>query len=189
MVTAREIRRVLLVDDDEALRSAVARGLRTAGRTIDAVGTCREALAALEHGYDLVLLDVRLPDGSGVQVAEAAETMQPSPLIVVVSGEASAQEAFKLAQLGVLQFVSKPFSLDELVAAIDLVHHARVELAPIVRSYVGHADLRDVQDNVRRAMVEQALALANGNRSVAAKLLRVTRQAIQKYVRAQPKLR
>ncbi len=191
MVAAREIRRVLLVDDDEALRSAVARALRSNGRTIEAVGTVGAAIEALERGFDLVLLDVRLPDGSGVRVAEAASSMQPSPLIVVVSGEASAPEAFTLAQLGVVQFVTKPFSLDELVAAIDLVHHARVKLAPIVRSYVGHADLRDVQDNVRRAMVEQALALANGNRSVAAKLLRVTRQAIQKYVRAgvQPKLR
>jgi len=118
--------------------------------------------------------------------------MTPAPLIVVSSGEASAQEAFTLAQLGVVQFVSKPFSLDELMAAIDLVHTARVELAPIVRAYVGKADLRMVQDDVRRAMVQQALALSNGNRSAAAKLLRVTRQAIQKFLRhdgPQPKLR
>jgi two-component system nitrogen regulation response regulator GlnG len=86
VVAAREIRRVLLVDDDEALRSAVARALRTNGRAIEAVGTVGAALEALARGFDLVLLDVRLPDGSGVRVAEAASAMQPSPLIVVVSG-------------------------------------------------------------------------------------------------------
>ena len=189
---AREVRRVLLVEDDVALRSAVARALRATGKEIEEAKTCAEALAALERGFDLVLLDVRLPDGSGVRVAEKAAAMTPAPLIVVSSGEASAQEAFTLAQLGVVQFVSKPFSLDELIAAIDLVQTARVELAPIVRAYVGKADLRMVQDDVRRAMVRQALALSNGNRSAAAKLLRVTRQAIQKFLRhdgAQPKLR
>jgi DNA-binding NtrC family response regulator len=180
------------VEDDVALRSAVARALRLTGRELEEAPTCEAALKALPRGFDLVLLDVRLPDGSGVTVAEKAAAMTPAPLIVVSSGEASAQEAFTLGQLGVVQFVSKPFSLDELMAAIDLVHTARVELAPIVRAYVGKADLRMVQDDVRRAMVQQALALSNGNRSAAAKLLRVTRQAIQKFLRhdgPQPKLR
>jgi DNA-binding NtrC family response regulator len=167
----------------------VSRALRSSGKTIEEVSTCKDALAILPDGFDLVLLDVRLPDGSGVSVAESAAAMTPSPLIVVLSGEASAQEAFALAQLGVVQFLSKPFSLDELTAAIDLVHTARVQLAPLVRAAVGQADLRDVQDDVRRAMVEQALALSNGNRSDAAKLLRITRQAIQKFLRVQPKLR
>jgi two-component system response regulator RegA len=172
-----------MVEDDDALRSAVGRALRSTGRTVEEASTCADGLAALVRGFDLLLLDVRLPDGSGVGVAKAAAAMRPAPLIVVLSGEASAQEAFELARLGAVQFMSKPFSFDELLAAIDLVNVARVQLAPIVRSYVGQADLRDVQDNVRRAMVEQALALANGNRSVAARLLRVTRQAIQKFIR------
>ena len=181
--TARDVQRVLVVEDNETLRSAVCRALRTDERVIEEASTCAEAIAALKHGCDLLLLDVRLPDGSGVRVAEAAATTSPSPLIVVVSGEASAEEAFRLAQLGAVQFLSKPFSLDELLAAVELVRVARVKLEPIVRSYVGKRDLRDVQEDVRRAMVEQALALAKGNRTVAARLLRVTRQAIQKIIR------
>ena len=184
MVGARELLRVLLVEDDVSLRSAIARALRSTGRVIEETASCAEALAALEHGPDLVLLDVRLPDGSGVQVARAASELRRSPLIVVLSGEASAQEAFALAQLGAIQFLSKPFSLDELLAAIELVQTARVELAPLVRACVGTTDLHDVQRDVRRAMVEQALALSKGNRTVAAKLLRVTRQAIQKIIRS-----
>ncbi len=180
---ARPVQRVLVVEDDATLRSAVCRALRSGGRVIDEASTCAEAFEALKQGWDLLLLDVRLPDGSGVRVAEAAAATSPSPFIVVVSGEASAEEAFRLAQLGAMQFLSKPFSLDELLAAIELVRVARVELEPIVRSYVGKADLREVEEDVRRAMVEQALALAKGNRTVAARLLRVTRQALQKIIR------
>jgi len=179
----RTVRRVLVVEDDATLRSAVCRALRASGRVIEEASNCAEAFEALKRGYDLLLLDVRLPDGSGVRVAEAAAATSPSPFIVVVSGEASPEEAFRLAQLGAILFLSKPFSLDELRAAIELVHVARVKLEPIVRAYVGKANLRDVQEDVRRAMVEQALALANGNRTVAARLLRVTRQALQKIIR------
>ncbi|HSQ66806.1 MAG TPA: response regulator [Polyangiaceae bacterium] len=82
----RTVRRVLVVEDDAALRSAVCRALRSGERVIEEASTCAEAFEALKHGCDLLLLDVRLPDGSGVRVAEAAAAASPSPLIVVVSG-------------------------------------------------------------------------------------------------------
>lgn len=179
----RDVGRVLVVEDDVLLRSAVVRALRAPGRTIEEASTCAAAIDALKRGFDLVLLDVRLPDGSGVGVAEIAVEQRPLPLIVVLSGEATPQEAFKLAQLGVVRFLSKPFSLEDLLATIKLVHVAQSRLAPIVRAYVGRENMRDVQENVRRTMVEEALAITHGNRSAAAKLLRVTRQAIQKFIR------
>jgi len=183
-LAAREVRRVLIVEDDAILRSAVARTLRSESRVIEQVSTCAAALEALEQrAFDLLLLDVRLPDGSGLQIAEIAAAKIPSPLIVVFSGEASGEEGFKLAQLGVLCFLSKPFSIDDLISAIHLAQVARIKIEPLVRPYVGNADLYAVQENVRHAMVEQALALTNGNRTAAARLLRVTRQAIQKFVR------
>ena len=185
---------MLIVEDDVSLRRAITRALRTTGRVIEEASSCETGLALLVNEPDLVLLDVRLPDGSGVRIAQAAAALRRAPLLVVLSGEATPQEAFTLAQLGAIQFLAKPFSLDELLAAIELVHTARVQLAPMVRACVGAADLRDVQDDVRRVMVEQALALAKGNRTTAAKLLRVSRQAIQKFIRSagmdeQPKLR
>lgn len=182
-VVAREVLRVLIVEDDASLRRAIVRAMRSTGRELDEASTCEGGLALLANEPDLLLLDVRLPDGSGVKVAQAAAALRPAPLVVVLSGEATPQEAFQLAQLGAIQFLAKPFSLDELLAAIELVHTARVQLAPMVRACVGSADLRDVQDDVRRTMVEQALALAKGNRTMAAKLLRVSRQAIQKFIR------
>ena len=58
---ARDVQRVLVVEDNATLRSAVCRALRTGGRVIEEASTCEEAVAALKHGCDLLLLDVRLP--------------------------------------------------------------------------------------------------------------------------------
>jgi DNA-binding NtrC family response regulator len=181
----REFHRVLIVEDDVPLRAAMVRALRAPGRTIEEASTCAAALAVLEKEpvFDLLLLDVRLPDGSGVTIAERAVAHYPLPKIIALSGEATAPEAFKLAHLGVVRFLAKPFALAELLAAIENERLDQERLAPIVRACVGRADLRDVQDGVRRTMVAEALAQSNGNRSEAAKLLRVTRQAIQKIIR------
>ena len=179
----RTIRRILVVEDNVPLLSAVCRALATPNRTIEGVTTAAQALEALVAGFDLVLLDVRLPDGSGVTVADAASKLRPSPLVVVLSGESTPQEAFRLAQLGAIDFVDKPFSLDQVMLLVEFVATTRTRLAPIIKACVGNTDLRDVQDGVREVMVEQALAIADGNRTVAARLLRVSRQAIQRFIR------
>lgn len=179
----RHIHRILLVEDDEALRLAIRRALRSTGHEIVEADTLASALVLLPTGFDLVLLDVRLPDGSGVDLAAAASKTLPAPLIVALSGEATAQEAFALAQLGVVQFVSKPFSLDQLLQAIEHVTVSDVRYEPIVKTCVGRQDMREVQEGVRNTMVHEALAMTGGNKSEAAKLLRVTRQAVQKFIR------
>ena len=167
----------------------MVRALRAPTRTIREASTCLAAIDALhvasaaDQGFDLVLLDIRLPDGSGVTIAEEATKQHPLPRIVALSGEATAQEAFKLAELGIVRFLAKPFTLDDLIAIIESDRLEQERLAPIVRACVGQADLRDIQDDVRRSMVAEALARSKGNRSAAAKLLRVTRQAIQKFIR------
>ncbi|HEX7604567.1 MAG TPA: response regulator [Polyangiaceae bacterium] len=179
----RHIHRILLVEDDQALRASIRRGLRSTGHEIVEADTLASALALLPTGFDLVLLDVRLPDGSGAELAAVASRMLPAPLVVVLSGEATAQEAFTLAQVGVVQFMPKPFSIRELLLAIEHAAASDLHFEPIVKTYVGRQDLRDVQDGVRSTMVNEALAMSGGNKTDAAKLLRVTRQAVQKFMR------
>jgi two-component system, response regulator RegA len=179
----RHIHRILLVEDDQALRASIRRGLRATGHELVEAGTLAAGLALLATGFDLVLLDVGLPDGSGADLAVAASRMLPAPLVVALSGDATAQEAFTLAQVGVVLFVPKPFSIEELLQAIEHAAASDLHLEPIVKTYVGRQDLRDVQDGVRDTMVNEALAISGGNKTEAAKLLRVTRQAVQKYMR------
>jgi DNA-binding NarL/FixJ family response regulator len=75
--------------------------------------TVAEGAALLANVPDLVVMDVRLPDGSSVEVAEASRALDPSPTVIAISGAATAAEAFELAKAGVQVFLPKPFSQGE----------------------------------------------------------------------------
>ena len=102
--------------------------------------------------------------------------------MIAISGEASPEESFRLAQAGVRAYLAKPMGVDELTTKIEAALRGAPELEPLVVAAVGHKPLRGVQGDVRRAMVDQALARAEGNRSEAARLLSVSRQAVQQMV-------
>jgi DNA-binding NtrC family response regulator len=173
---------VLVLEDDPALCDAIA---RIAGRWGDEVlqaHTVAAALELLERDPLLLIVDVRLPDGNAIEVVEAAARRRPAPAMVAVSGEASPEESFRLAQAGVRAYLAKPMSADELSAQIERALRLAPPLEPLVVASVGVRSMRDLKDDVRRAMVDQAIALAEGNRSEAARLLDVSRQAVQQII-------
>ncbi len=175
--------RALLVEDDDVLGRAIQRTLEEWGNSVTWCKTLADALRAASSAPDLVVMDVGLPDGSGVTLAEALSTQRPAPLVVAMSGRASASEAFRLGALGVRGYLPKPVSFAELVATIDSLLERAPDLSPLLVASVGKRRFQDVQEQVRRTMTEQALALANGNRTEAARLLGVTRQAVQQLIR------
>jgi CheY-like chemotaxis protein len=130
-----------------------------------------------------MVLDVDLPDGSGVALAELAARMRPQPIILAISAHATPREAFRLAQLGALAFLTKPLSLADFMVSLEAVLDKAPDYVPHLVAVVGHESFRAVLDRVRRAMAEQALALAAGNKTGAARLLGITRQAVQQLIR------
>lgn len=118
--------RVLIIDDDAPLRRVLSRFFRTHAVAVWEAKSVAEALPLLDGEPDLVITDVRLPDGSGRKVVEAASRRKPSPVIVAMSGLASAREAFALAQSGARIYLTKPFAERELVEGIaDVCSDAR----------------------------------------------------------------
>jgi len=115
--------RALVVDDDDALRRSLVRFLREMRTEVSEARTLEEALRLLARVPDLVMTDVRLPDGSGCAVAEMASRLTPQPLVVAMSGLASASEAFTLAQWGVRVYLTKPFAPSDFMDRVQ-------ELAP-----------------------------------------------------------
>lgn len=180
---ARLVRRVLIVEDDHALCAALARLARTWGTDVWQVHSIAAATAKLADSPDLMIVDVRLPDGDSFGLIELALVSKPAPVVVAISGTASPEEAFRLGQLGVRAYVAKPFSVDSLTAEVETALTATSNLAPLVAARVGQTPLRDLQSEVRRVMIDQALALADGSRSGAARLLQVSRQAVQQVMR------
>jgi len=119
MAAASRDRSVLVVDDDEALRTVVSFGLRQAGFDVAEAGSGAAALeSASSSRPSLVVLDVRLPDLSGYEVCrELHDRLGPSVPVLFVSGERV--ESFdRVAGLlvGGDDYLTKPFEVDELVA-------------------------------------------------------------------------
>lgn len=111
--------RVLIVDDDDGLRHALSRLVRTWRTDVLEATTVAEGKRMLLSAPDLVITDVRLPDGSGREVAAAAAKLVPAPPVIAMSGLASASEAFALAQCGVRIYLTKPFAQQELIEAVE----------------------------------------------------------------------
>lgn len=110
--------KVLLVDDDATLRRAVAIGLRAAGHEALMVADGRSALQALrEDRPDVVVLDLGLPDLSGVEVLRELRGWSTTP-VVVLSARAESAEKVRALDLGADDYVTKPFGMDELLARI-----------------------------------------------------------------------
>lgn len=180
----RQLRSALVVDDDPAIRSAVASFLRSQNLRVGTAATAADALVQLQAAKpDLVLLDVRLPDGDAFTVLEAARSILPAPVRIGLSGVASTEEAFRLGKYGVRKFLQKPVSLDDLWSAIRDAVEEPVDLAPHAAQAIETIGLKDMLAQVREAAVGQAFAISRGNRTRTAQVLRVTRQAVQQMLR------
>ena len=171
--------RVLIVEDDVDLAQAIARSVRSLDPAAGIAETLGQAMRMLTPVPHLIVCDVRLPDGSGVELAEAAARLRPLPAVIAISGAATAEEAFALARHGVRGYLQKPLSLPGLRQTIERVLAEPLPLEPVVASLVGFREIQDVQSDVRQIMVEQALAMASGDRSQAASLLDAARARLR----------
>ena len=111
--------RILVVEDEIPIRRALASALRGTARWIDEAPTGGEALARVEtEPPDLVVLDLGLPDQPGIDVCRALRAQSSVP-IVVVSARHSDTEKVALLNAGADDYVTKPFSVPELVARVE----------------------------------------------------------------------
>jgi len=181
---ARPLERILVVDDDRALQRALRRILAFTGAEIRASSTIAEAIAELaDFDPQLVLLDVRLPDGSGLDVLSALQKATPRPTVVAMSGVAGPAQSFDLARLGARAYLRKPLDPDALLATIEQVSSEAPTLAPTLKDQVGLRTLRELEAEVRRTLIDEALARNHDSRSAAARELGISRQVLQHFLR------
>ncbi len=113
---------VLLVEDDELTRDAMTALLVREGYLVltardghDAVNVLRMPLSPI----DVVVLDVHLPDVSGIDVCARLREVSPDLPVVVCTGEAEPEEMARLLELGVHRYFRKPIGADELLATVE----------------------------------------------------------------------
>src|SRR6187399_3141129 len=108
--------RLLVVEDREALRKMLVRALAGEGYVVVAAGDVAEARAALDSAqrFDLVLSDLMLPDGNGLEVLAQARQRMPAPPVIVLTGFGSIDAAVAAMKLGAADFLEKPVDLERL---------------------------------------------------------------------------
>ncbi|WP_174296381.1 nitrogen regulation protein NR(I) [Sphingomonas bacterium] len=110
---------VLVVDDDRAIRTVVAQALRRAGHEVTAVATLRELDAALARERpDVLLTDVVLPDGDGLERAAAVARSHPELPVIVFSARNTLSTAVRATEAGAFDYLPKPFDLDMLTRSV-----------------------------------------------------------------------
>src|SRR4051812_37929109 len=113
--------KILLVDDDEALRLGLEEMLRRAGHRVTGAGNGRQGLERLGEA-DLLVTDLRMPDMDGLALLRAARGLRPGLEVIVMTGFGSIASAVEAMRLGARAYLTKPFDPEEL-----LLHLREVE--------------------------------------------------------------
>src|SRR3990167_4766093 len=109
-------RHLLLVDDEDALRSVVAERLSDQGFEVVQASSGEAALQALDgFAFDVIVSDLRLPGVNGRHVIDAALTRYPGIVAIAMTGYGTVKDAVDLIKLGAADFIAKPFQFDELM--------------------------------------------------------------------------
>jgi two-component system, OmpR family, response regulator len=130
--------RILLVEDNQALAEGLTTILRGSGYVVDAVadGASAEAVAAAE-AYDLVILDLNLPEMDGLDVLRSMRARQNKAAVMILTARGTPEERVKGLDLGADDYMIKPFDISEFEARIRVLLRRQAWLRSSVVQYGG----------------------------------------------------
>lgn len=121
-----ETRRILVADDDTAIRQLLKIFLEESEFDVDEATTGQEALDGLKSGqYDLVLLDMRLPGMTGIDVLKQLRDQTGDVPVILMTAYGSPNIAIQASSLGAYSYITKPFELDDVLHTIELYFERR----------------------------------------------------------------
>jgi two-component system response regulator QseB len=116
------VMRILVVEDDPILADGIKVGLGLSGITVDTVATCADGHAALAtSSFDAILLDLMLPDGSGLEVLSALRKAGNSTPVLLLTALDEISDRIKGLDTGADDYLGKPFDLEELAARVRAI--------------------------------------------------------------------
>ncbi len=114
--------KILVVDDEDALRTVLSGELASEGYAVHTAGDGDEAIQTMQkESYDLVLLDIKMPRVNGFEVLKFVKEKYPKTRVVMLTGFADLKNAIESKKLGAEDFVSKPYDLVDLLTTIERV--------------------------------------------------------------------
>ncbi|MES1173970.1 MAG: sigma-54 dependent transcriptional regulator [Myxococcales bacterium] len=173
---------VLVVDDETSILNTLKKALSLEGYQVDLAGgiaLAEERLA--KQSYDVVLLDVALPDGDGLDLLARLRSTGNDTAVLMMSGHATIDAAVRATKLGALDFLEKPLSTDRLLVMLEnalRLLQAEAE-ARELHAEAGHFDdlvgdsriMRDLRERVLRAARSSASVLIRGERGTGKELV------------------
>ncbi len=120
MTLAMQMMHVLVVDDEQPIRRLAEKELGTERRRITTAGSIEEAQKLFkQETFDVVLLDIRLPDGDGLNLLAQIQEFAPEVQVVVITGYGEVDNAVQAMKLGAYDYIAKPFDLDRLTLVME----------------------------------------------------------------------
>lgn len=111
---------ILIIDDEESIRSVLSQILEDEGYTIEMAGSAEEGLDLIrKRSFDLIFLDVWLPGMDGLTLVEQIATAGKLPPIIMISGHGTVETAVRATRLGAYDFLEKPLSLDRVLLTVN----------------------------------------------------------------------
>lgn len=115
-----EKRKVFVVDDEKNICENVSKILSKEKYEVVQAQSRDEALAKIEKNrYDLVVLDLKIPGVQGMELLRAVKEKQPETRVIIITGYASIENAKESARLGIVDYLQKPFTPDEIRNAAE----------------------------------------------------------------------
>jgi DNA-binding NtrC family response regulator len=168
--------RILLIDDDAAVRESMSRTLRSAGYTVQSAASGEEGLAAARAGsFDVILSDMRMSGISGLDVLRKLRDARVDSVFIIMTGFGTVDTAVEAMKLGAVDFVQKPFFRDELLMRVHgaaerrqlarqvdlLQRHIRAG-GPMDALLGESAVMKQVKETIRRAAAVPGTVLITG---------------------------
>ena len=119
--------KILIVDDEERFRTTMSKSLGAEGLDARTAGSAAEALKSLAtEAFDVVILDVRMPEMSGVEALKKIKEIDPYLEVIIMTGYASVDTAREIMSTGAFDYLLKPYSIDTLLEKIDAAFDRRL---------------------------------------------------------------
>ncbi|PTX00915.1 sigma-54-dependent transcriptional regulator [Pararhodobacter aggregans] len=164
---------ILLVEDTPSLQMIYRAALMRAGYAVECCGTAAEGMAAFHRlNSQIVLLDLMLPDRTGLEVMEDILREAPQTCVIVITANGSINKAVEMMRAGAHEFLVKPFDDQRLLAAIEnarkaLRHRPQaprdVSAVPVLAPFIGHSPtMLEVYDKIRSVARSMATVFITG---------------------------
>ena len=133
MKSVEQIVRVLIVDDETVVRNGISRVLENRGMMTVTTKSGTEAMDRMKtQAFDLILLDIRMPDMDGITLLKQIRAQYPDTHVIMITGYPTIDSAVHCIKLGALDYLVKPFRIDDLEAALSKMGPRPDVLSPAV---------------------------------------------------------